>query len=408
MRNFSMRFYKNLIWIYICAVIIFTHNLFMGEIPDHIYLSEGDEIQCKFSVPVSVTEEKRQETMIDVTGNQRMMESDYVVTCKLFGFIPVKEVEVSVVPERKVYASGRLIGIYGETSGVLVLGTSPIEAQNGLNYEPAENKVLSGDYIIAVNDEMIQTKEELVSLINTLGEDEMILSINRKGEYIDVAVKAVPTAENKYMLGIWVKDDIAGIGTMTYYTTDGYYGALGHGMGDGETGELLSMATGSIYKTRLLGITKGQKGEPGELEGLIYYGGSNCLGSIMYNDNFGIYGNLQEEDCIFYQQDDVLYKVGYKQDIQKDSAYILSDISGKIESYEIEIESLDFQKAKTNRGIHFCVTDETLLEKTGGIVQGMSGSPIVQNGRIVGAVTHVLVNDPTRGYGIFIENMLEH
>lgn len=371
MRNFSMRFYKNLIWIYLSVLICFSYTIFMGEIPNHIYLNEGDDIKYKFSVPVSLTEEIGQETMTDVSASDIQTGNQYTVMCKLFGIFPVKEVEVSVVPVQQVYASGRLIGIYGATSGVLVLDTSPVEARNGLNYEPAENKVFAGDYILAVNHEEITTKEELVDLINQYGEDEIVLSMNRKGEYIDVAVTPVPVENGKYMLGIWVKDDMAGIGTMTYYRTDGCFGALGHGIGDGETGELLSMSGGSIYKTRLLGITKGEKGTPGELEGLIYYGGSNCLGSISQNDNLGIYGILEEEDYAVFEQEDTCYEVGYKQDIQIDQAYILSDISGTVESYEIEIESIDYQGEENNKGIHFKVTDERLLEQTGGIVQGM-------------------------------------
>lgn len=406
MRNFSMRFYKNLVWIYICILVCFSYTVFMGEIPNHIYLSEGEEIEYHFSIPISVTEEYGKNTISEVSAGRTAAASDYTVTCRLFGIFPVKEVEVSVIPSQHVYASGRIIGIYGSTSGVLVLGTSPVEAANGLNYEPAENKVFSGDYILAVNHQEIKTKEELVELVNKNGNEQLVLTMNRKGEYIDVAVTPVPVADNQYMLGIWVKDDMAGIGTMTYYRSDRSFGALGHGIGDGETGELLSMSEGSVYQAKLLGITKGERGTPGELEGLIYYGGNNCLGSISKNDNLGIYGMLEEDDYMEYLAEDTSYEVGYKQEIQKGKACILSNISGTIESYEISIESVDYMAENSNKGIRFCVTDETLLAETGGIVQGMSGSPIIQNGKLIGAVTHVLVSDPAKGYGIFAETML--
>lgn len=407
MRNFSMHFYKNLIWIYLTVLICFSHSLFLKEIPDHIYISEEEEIACHFSIPVRLSEPNyRQETFYAEQSSYDA--ADYTVTCNLFGLFPIKEVEVTVIPAKYVYASGRVIGIYGQTSGVLVLDTSPIEAANGLNYEPAENKLFAGDYILAVNDLEINTKEELVEKINENGENALALTVNRKGEYIKVSVQAVPVQGDDYMLGIWVKDDMAGIGTMTYYTENGKFGALGHGIGDGETGQLLSMSAGSIYRTRLLGVTKGIKGTPGELEGIIYYGSSNHLGNIQGNDNLGIYGSLDEEDCLLYSSEDDCYEVGYKQEIDKSTAYILSDITGEVKSYEIKITDVDYQAEDSNKGIHFTVTDEELLELTGGIVQGMSGSPIIQNGKLIGAVTHVLVNDPGKGYGIFVETMMEH
>jgi stage IV sporulation protein B len=158
---------------------------------------------------------------------------------------------------------------------------------------------------------------------------------------------------------------------------------------------------------RLLGIQKGKTGTPGELEGIIYYGNENYLGSVEENDEMGIYGSLEETCLQTYRMADDCFAIGFKQDIETDKAYILSDISGEVKSYEIVIDSVNYQAIDTNKGIRFHVEDSDLIELTGGIVQGMSGSPIIQNDRIIGAVTHVLVNDPTSGYGIFIENMLE-
>jgi stage IV sporulation protein B len=321
--------------------------------------------------------------------------------------IPIKEVTVSVISPQSVYACGRVIGIYGQTSGVLALKTEEVCAADGSVVSPAENRVLPGDYISAVNGNEVSTKEELISEVQENGENRLILTLERKGETIRVAIDPVRTSENKYLLGIWVKDDMAGIGTLTYYTSAGRFGALGHGIGDGETGELLSISSGSIYKMRLLGIQKGQTGTPGELEGVIYYGNENYLGSVDENDEMGIYGSLEETCLQTYRMTDDCLEIGYKQDIETDKAYILSDISGEVKSYEIVIDSVNYQAIDTNKGIRFHVEDSDLIELTGGIVQGMSGSPIIQNGRIIGAVTHVLVNDPTSGYGIFIENMLE-
>ncbi len=445
-RNLSMQFYKNLVWISLCILICFSYSLFMQEIPNHIYISEGQEVEDCFRVPVTVTrieESQKPQTEAQQTKGQQtevqqvdvQMEQagsvaaptnhgavefsrnfeksnyDYRIICKLFGVIPIKEVGVTEIPARTLYASGRVIGIYGQTSGVLVLDTSEIEAADGLMYEPAANRIQAGDYILAVDDTEINTKEELAARIEEYcGDGQMVLTVNRKGEYINVAVEPVlvDSTEQKYLLGIWVKDDMAGIGTISYYTAEGEFGALGHGIGDGETGQLLSMSEGSLYQAKILGIVKGTRGTPGELEGIIYYGRNNRIGNITGNDKLGIYGRLDEEDLVSYVKNDQSYEMAYKQEIALGEACILSDVSGELTSYTINITSVDYQAEDSNKGIHLQVTDEALIAQTGGIVQGMSGSPIIQNGKIVGAVTHVLVNDPTKGYGIFIEEMLEH
>jgi stage IV sporulation protein B len=399
-----MRFLKNLVAVYLCLVFCFAYATLLGAIPDHIYVSEGEEPDLHVRVPVTFSMSEETAATLSA-GTERA--TDYTVICKFLGIIPIKEVEVSVISPQSVYASGRVIGIYGQTSGVLALKTEEVCAADGSLVSPAENRVLPGDYISAVNDHAVSTKEELISEVQEHGESRLILTLERKGETIRVAVDPVCTSENQYLLGIWVKDDMAGIGTMTYYTAGGSFGALGHGIGDGETGELLSISSGSIYKMRLLGIQKGQTGTPGELEGIIYYGNENYLGSVEENDEMGIYGSLEETCLQTYRMADDCFEIGFKQDIETDKAYILSDISGEVKSYEIVIDSVNYQAIDTNKGIRFHVEDSDLIELTGGIVQGMSGSPIIQNDRIIGAVTHVLVNDPTSGYGIFIENMLE-
>ena len=407
MRFFSAKIYKNVIWLYLTVFVCFAYTTLMNSIPDHIYIKEGEEIHSHFSVPVEF-EKVEDEQEVFAKKRHAATKENYTVVCKLCGVIPIKHMEVSVIQPLSVFVSGRVIGIYGHTSGVLVLDTTTIEDKNGIKCAPAENRIMPGDYILAVNDMEINEKEDLISMINGCKSEDMVVTVSRKGEYVKVLVSAVEVKDGSYMLGIWVKDDMAGIGTMTYYSENGSFGALGHGIGDGETGELLSMSDGSIYYTKVLDVTKGKKGEPGELEGLIYYGKQNQLGRLIGNDSLGIYGILDEEDYLEFSQTDALLEIGYKQDFQTGKAYILSDVDGEVKPYEIEISEIDYQAKDSNKGIHFTVTDEELLEKTGGIVQGMSGSPIIQNEKIIGAVTHVLVNDPARGYGIFIENMIEH
>jgi stage IV sporulation protein B len=419
-----MRFYQYLVFVYLSLVVCFSYGTLLGAVPDHIYVTEGENPDLDFHVPVSFSVENGEavstgagvaeesslllENAVSFGDSYLAAGTEYVMTCRFLGIFPLKEVEVSVTSAQSVYASGRVIGIYGKTSGVLALKTQEVTSADGSLVSPAGNRVLPGDYIRAVNQSTVYTKEELIAAVQENGEKRLTLTLERKGETITVAIDPVYSEENTYLIGVWVKDDMAGIGTMTFYTSSGSFGALGHGIGDGETGELLSISEGSIYKMRLLGIQKGQTGTPGELEGIIYYGNENYLGSVEENDEVGIYGTLDGECLTEYSRSDDCFEIGYKQQIKTGSAYILSDISGEVERYEIVIDSVNFQSADTNKGIHFHVTDSELIELTGGIVQGMSGSPIIQNGMLIGAVTHVLVNDPTSGYGIFVENMMEH
>lgn len=423
MWRFFVRVYKNILWVYVCVMICFSYHLFMTHIPDQIYVRKGEAVQLSTVLPVELhlKNSQDQETMLqmytDSSGalvqqegifqDEMAVYEDCQLTCSLFGLIPVKEISVSVVEETSLYASGRVIGIYEQTYGVLVMKTAVVRNNQGMTATPAENKVMSGDYIISVDQNPISTKEELVNYVQENGNETINLGILRKGKEIEVAVTPVETEEHQYLLGIWVKDDMAGIGTLTYYQQNGSFGALGHGIGDGETGELLTVSDGKIYTASLIGITKGKKGTPGELEGMISYTSNCCLGTIENNSSIGIYGYLDEEDLDKYSQSDSYYPVAYKQEIKNGKAYILSDISGKVQTYEIDITDVEYEDESSNKSIHFEVTDPDLIELTGGIVQGMSGSPIIQDDRMIGAVTHVMVNDPTKGYGIFIENMLK-
>lgn len=422
MWNFFVRIYKNLLMLYVIAIAAFSYHMLMSHIPDQIYVREGESISLVLTVPVQLYEKSDagEQSLFDlimaqsrsqvqetgVFGGDDAVYEDCELTCYLFGVIPVKDIEVQVVEEKEVYASGRVIGIYEQTDGVLVLKTAAVEDAHGVSSTPAENIVKSGDYICSVNEVQISTKEELVEAVQENGAEPITLGLLRSGEQISVSILPVETADQQYLLGIWVKDDIAGIGTLTWYDEDGSFGALGHGIGDGETGELLSVSAGRIYTASLIGITKGEKGSPGQLEGVITYSAQNLLGTIASNSNIGIYGTLDKEDVTWFSSMDTSYPVAYKQEISTGTGYLLSDISGSVEAYEIRITDADYSDENSNKSIRFEVTDEQLLALTGGIVQGMSGSPILQDGRIIGAVTHVMVSDPTKGYGIFIESML--
>ncbi|MDE6421556.1 MAG: SpoIVB peptidase, partial [Lachnospiraceae bacterium] len=225
------------------------------------------------------------------------------------------------------------------------------------------------------------------------------------GEQFDVAVRPVRKQDREYKIGIWIKDSAQGIGTLTYVDADGEFGALGHGVSDSDIGVMLELGEGALYRTDIIGITKGKRGVPGELTGIIRYTDSNRLGTVTENTSAGIHGEVNAK--LMEQIDSTPVEIGLKQDVSVGPAQIYCNIDGTAKYYDIEIIGLDYDSQNVNKGITIQVTDRRLIALTGGIVQGMSGSPIIQNGRLVGAVTHVLVNDSTRGYGIFIEEMLK-
>lgn len=403
------------------ALLFFAWYSLENEIPSEINIVAGEEEQFDFGVPVTMTAEEGAKDVFDnmapktdtdeITIHKEEVyqvsdqeNSSFTMTCKLFGVIPVKEVDVSVVSKEELVPSGMPIGIYVETDGVLVIGTGSVSGTDGVSREPAASLVKSGDYICSVNGEEIETKEQLTEKVNRYGADKIDLGIRRNDENIDVFVTPVLSEEGGYKLGIWVRDDLAGIGTMTYLTDDLFYAALGHGVNDADTSSLLEMKEGSLYQTDIVDIVKGEHGTPGELTGVINYRKEYCLGSINSNSEVGITGKL---DQIPAQLSEVkCVPVGLKQEIEVGKASIICELDGQRKSYEIEISEVNYSETKDKREIVFEVTDPELLDVTGGIVQGMSGAPILQNGKIIGAVTHVYINDPTKGYGIFLEEML--
>lgn len=381
------------------AIFWFGYKYLDRKIPDEIQISRDsgkstEDVTEVLSAPL-VTFEKA------VTVSQ---DGGYILPCRLLGYIPFKEVKVTPVDEQEIYVSGSTIGIYMETEGVLVIDTGEIEDQNGEMKEPAKNLVKQGDYIVSFNGEKISTKRELINDIAGLDGEEVTLEVKREGESVPVSVTPVKDTKGDYKLGIWVRDDTQGIGTLTYVDQNGRYGALGHGISDIDTAQLLNIRNGALYKAQILAINKGSKGNPGELAGFIRYDDRNILGSIEINSKNGIYGQFYKgaEDGITLKK----MPVAYKQDVKTGEASVLCNVDGEVREYQAEIKRIDLNHEDTNKSFVIQITDEKLLEKTGGIVQGLSGSPVLQNGKMVGAITHVFVQDSTSGYGIFIENML--
>lgn len=358
----------------------------------------------------------------DTAPADRDTDSDYQETGKICDGTRVEG----------VYACGRLTGIYEQTEGVLVVNTTEVTDEDGKKVNPADKKVKCGDYILSVNGRTVADKEELSEAVNDImkeydenldeslkdksNEDEIKSEINKRtvnikflrgGEEMSADIAPVRMDDGRYYMGIWVKDDLAGIGTITYYTKDGRFGALGHGIGDGtQSGNLLYANSGDLYSMKLTKIKKGKAGTPGEIGGVVYFGKKSHIGTLDCNSNLGIYGQLDSDELSEYAAEDTYYPVADKDEIHTGSAQMISEISGKLEKYNLEITNIDKKATDTNKGMELKVTDERLIELSGGIVQGTSGSPIIQDGKIIGAVTHVFVDDPTGGYGICIDEML--
>lgn len=307
--------------------------------------------------------------------------------------------------DRKVMPSGMPIGIYVKTKGVMVIDTGIITGMDGKLYSPCKDILKRGDYIININGVDIEDKRSLVSAVDECSGKAVTISVLRDSENITFEATPVKNEDGRYKLGLWVKDDISGIGTLTF-VDESSFAALGHSINDNDTGIIFNISDGAIYNTNLVNIVKPEGSNPGRLEGVIDYSSSNIIGRVTGNTEYGISGFLLKNvDCtgLGYEW----MNIAAKEEVKTGPAYILSSITGKPEYYEINITNLSYDRANGNKSIELEITDERLISLTDGIVQGMSGTPIIQNNRLIGAVTHVFLNDSTKGYGIFIEYMLE-
>ena len=325
----------------------------------------------------------------------------YRVRAKLLGALAVKDVDVEVLPELRLVPGGEVFGVKFFTKGVIVIGTTDIETQSGF-INPAEIAGLhKNDIITSVNGTEINTVEELAGKVEQSKGDLLHVKFSRSGEEMECDLRPLLSlSDKKYKTGIWVRDSTAGIGTITYYNPqNNCFAGLGHGICDIDTGEIMPLLRGYVVDVKISDIVKGKSGMPGELKGSF---GSDKKGTLIGNTDCGVYGVIDEPDTSFGQA----LPIASKDEVLEGSALIRLDPDGTgVREYEVNLSKID-RKSIGTKSFVVEITDADLLSVTGGIVQGMSGSPIIQNGKLVGAVTHVLVSDPTKGYGIFIENML--
>ena len=393
--------YRRLLWwvitLDLLVVIWLGYRCLDRKIPDELYVTEDQKQQVKdvLDYPLLSFDDA-----ITVSG-----DGSYLLSGKIMGVLPFKDVKVSPADSTSVLVSGSTVGIYMETDGVLVIDTGEIISEDGQTVDPACNIVEPGDYIVAFNDETITCKKDLVKDLENLTQDTVTLQVIRNGKKIPLLLDPVKDVKGEYKLGVWVRDNTQGIGTLTFVDQNGKYGALGHGISDVDTGELLHIDDGALYQAQIVGIQKGSSGSPGELSGLIHYEAEKIIGSIEKNCEQGIYGKLTDMSGLSGLKK---MEIAYKQELEIGPASVLCCVDGEIREFEAEITRIDMNHEDTNKSFVIQVTDPELLEMTGGIVQGMSGSPIIQNGKFIGAITHVFVQDSTGGYGIFAETMLKN
>lgn len=402
-KSWFYRFYRfcaSLITIFaLAAIIVITY--FSYKIPSSFYVTEGNEFELK--------------SLNYITGGQalkydrtslasRHVGASQTIELKLFGAIPIKPAHISVISKQEITPGGTPFGIKLFTKGVIVVDINSIETKDSIVCPAKDAGIKKGDVILTADDREVKTNEDLAAIINAKRGEPVSIVLSRDGSQFNcMLTPAISKLDGGYKGGLWVRDSSAGIGTVTYYNkATGVFGGLGHGICDTDTLEIMPLASGEVCSVQINSVVKGAVGSPGELRGM--FTSTRANGRLMLNNDAGIYGYLYENPNDFDSVDVML-----KQDISLGDATIICTLEGNTpKEYSIQIDKIDLNPKTLTKNMTISITDPELIAKTGGIVQGMSGSPILQNGKLVGAVTHVFVNNPQKGYGIFAENMLQY
>jgi len=386
-------------------LIIYVYVACISLMPNDITIMQGEKLSFFKLLGISLDETYNTNPNIGEYKSQKIVETSNIedyelkevgkinLNVNLFKSLALKELTVNVIPKTKVIPLGNAIGLKLYTEGVLVVGMSEIEGK-----KPYENTgIEEGDRIIEVNNVALKSTKDLIETVNkSNGKEVEVKYISLKNEKKAVTMKPAKTKENQYKLGLWVRDAAAGVGTLTFYEPQtGMFASLGHGVTDIDTSNLITIANGELVTSNIIGIAKGEKGKPGEIRGSIE--GSKKLGVVSKNTNFGIFGKIQNKNLLNITEKEM--EVLTRDEIKTGKAQIICEIeNGSKKYYDIEIEKVYTSNNQNNKSMLIKITDEELIQMTGGIIQGMSGSPIIQNGKFVGAVTHVLVSDPRQGY----------
>ena len=409
---FKGRKIKNSFLFYFALTSILLYTTTNMALPEYISIFEDSAYHIgpqggDVAVIENSVEPLRDNIKIDVVSGTDVLPEQagtYEAKYTVFG-IPVKTVSLNVVPDKMLIPCGNISGIVVNTDGVLVIGTGKVKNEDGQEISPSDGILKSGDTVTAINGNKISSKEQFENAVANSEGAVMTFTVLWDGKEQNEKVKPVMSENNGgYKIGCWIRDDTQGLGTLTFIDPENNtFGALGHGIYDVDTNTLMNASEGIITSSKVTGVVKGQKGVPGEVSGTLDK--SHVFGEILSNANAGIYGRITDMS-ICPSADVQPVEIALSKDVHTGKAYVRSDISGKTEDYEIEIESINRLDTSSDRSMTVRITDEKLLNMAGGIIQGFSGSPILQDGKLVGALTHVFVNNPQKGYGIFIDNML--
>ena len=389
-------------------LIIYVYILVISNIPDEITIFEGENLSLKTIFGMTLHSE---DEVLEVSANSGEKTINKIgnetLSISLFDKLFLKSVDVSVLPKTTVIPVGNIAGVKLYTNGVLVVGMSEIEGEDSKTYKPYENTgIEEGDTIVKINDNVINSTDDLIEKVNMSNGEKVEIEYIHDEETKECSITPVKTSNEEYKLGLWVRDSAAGVGTVTFYEPSTQsFGALGHGITDIDTGDLLNIASGEFVTAKVLNIRKGEDGNPGKIQGTVEE--QETIGEITKNTEFGIYGKIQDLSSLNIDTSKEM-EVAMREEIELGKATILCSLDNQtVKEYEIEITKIYKDNNYNNKSMEIKVTDEELIEKTGGIIQGMSGSPIIQNGKFIGAVTHVLVNSSTEGYAIFGDLMLK-
>lgn len=389
-------------------IILYIYILVINYIPEQITIFEGENLSLKTFFGITLNSKDESLTVSANTGEKTINKiGTEKLSVNLFEKIFLKNIDVSVIPRTTVIPVGSIAGAKLYTSGVLVVGMSEIEGEDKIKYKPYENTgIEEGDTILKINDNIINSTDDLIDKVNESKGEKINIEYIHDEQTKECSITPIKTDAEEYKIGLWVRDSAAGVGTVTFYEpSTKKFGALGHGITDIDTGELLNIASGEFVTASILNIKKGEDGNPGKIQGTVEE--QEIIGKISKNTEFGIYGKIENLSSLNIDASKEM-EVALREEIKLGKAYILCSLNNqKVEQYEIEITKIYKDNNYNNKSMEITVTDPKLIEKTGGIIQGMSGSPIIQNGKFIGAVTHVLVNSATQGYAIFGDLMIK-
>lgn len=380
-------------------LLIYIYVSYISLLPDNIFLINGQKYDIKRLLGIELVE-------IQETSQENLESTN--VEVKLLGKINIKNIKITSIDDAKVVPVGKVIGLKLYSNGVLVVGLTEIEDKNNVLKKSYENSDLkAGDTILEIDEKQVENINSLKNIVDESNGKKMDMTILRNGTIINTSIMPIEIEEKKYQLGLWVKDAATGVGTMTFYEPQsGGFGILGHGITDSDTNNLINIERGELVTAKIFSIQKGIKDNPGEIKGTIV--NQPTIGIINKNTSFGVYGVLNNLTSLNIDITKAI-EVAQRNEIEEGEAEIFCSInsSNVAKKYKIEIEKIYYDNNYNNKSMLIKIIDEELLEETGGIIRGLSGAPIIQNGKFVGAVTNVLVSDPQIGYAVFADIMLK-